>query len=93
MEYANDCKLIRNLADTTATIETSGTYSGDQSLYFGSGFWPDGTASQGGLTEPLNYGVTGANGGYKFSFTGYPWLFSVVAASNCRWQLSVLSRV
>ena len=83
------CYLIRNQANTAATIETNGTYSGLYNLFiFGFGFWPGGTQSQGGLKEPLNYSVTGANGGHEFSFPGYPWLFSIVAASNCRWQLS-----
>jgi hypothetical protein len=85
----NGCDVIRNQANTAATIETDGTYSGFYNLFaFGFGFWPDGTQSQGGIKEPLAYGVTGANSGHEFSFPGYPWLFSVVAASNCQWELS-----
>lgn len=85
----NGCNLIRNQADTAPTIETDGSYSGLYNLFaFGVGFWPGGTQSQGGIKEPVNYAVTGANGGHEFSFPGYPWLFSVVAASSCRWQLS-----
>jgi len=85
----NGCSLIRNQANTAATIETEGTYSGFYNLFtFGFGFWPAGTQSQGGVKEPLNYSIIGANGGYEFSFPGYPWLFSVVASSSCKWQLS-----
>jgi len=85
----NGCHLIRNQADTAPTIETSGTYSGFYNLFaFGFGFWPEGSQSQGGIKEPQDYAVTGANGGYEFSFPGYPWLFSIVAASNCQWKLS-----
>jgi hypothetical protein len=32
--------------------------------------------------------VSGANGGFEFSFPGFPWLFAVIADSNCQWQLS-----
>jgi hypothetical protein len=85
----NGCHLIRNHADTAPTIETTGTYSGFYNLFaFGFGFWPDGTQSQGGITEPLAYTVTGANSGYEFSFPGHPWLFSVVTRTNCQWELS-----
>jgi hypothetical protein len=85
----NGCNLIRNQANTGATLETDGTYSGLYNLFaFGFGFWPAGTQSQGGVKEPLNYSIIGANGGYEFSFPGYPWLFSVEASSSCKWQLS-----
>lgn len=85
----NGCDLIRNLADTAATLETDGSHSGFYNLFaFGVGFWANGAQSQGGIAKPLNYAVTGANSGHEFSFPGYPWLFSVVAASSCRWQLS-----
>jgi hypothetical protein len=85
----NGCNVIRNQANTAASIETNGTYSGFYNLFaFGFGFWTKGAQSQGGLTEALSYAVTGANAGHKFSFPGYPWLFAVIAASNCRWQLS-----
>jgi hypothetical protein len=86
----NGCHLIRNHADTAPTLETTGTYYGFYNLFaFGFGSWPEGAQSQGGIKEPLNDAVTGANGGQEeFSFPGYPWLFSVVAASNCQWKLS-----
>ncbi len=85
----NGCDLIRNLAGTAATLETNGSYSGLYNLFaFGLGFWTSGAQAQGGLGEPLNYAVTGLNGGLKFSFPGYPWLFAVIAGSNCKWQLS-----
>ncbi len=85
----NGCNLIRNGADTAATLETDGTYAGSYNLFaFGLGFWLAGTQSQGGMKEPLDYAVTGANSGHEFSFPGFPWLFSVVAGSNCKWQLS-----
>lgn len=85
----NGCNVIRNLAGTAASIETNGTYSGLYDLFaFGFGFWTGGTQAQGGLKEALNYAVTGANGGHKFSFPGYPWLFAVIAGGNCKWQLS-----
>src|SRR5579863_3602663 len=85
----NGCSLIRNQANTAATIETEGTYSGFYNLFtFGFGFWPAGTQSQGGVKEPLNYSIIGANGGYEFSFPGSPWLLSVLASSSCKWQLS-----
>jgi hypothetical protein len=85
----NGCNLIRNQANTAPTLETNGTYSGFYNLFaFGVGFWTSGLQAQGGVKEPLNYVVTGANGGHEFSFPGYPWLFSVVASNNCRWQLS-----
>jgi hypothetical protein len=85
----NGCHLIRNQADTAASIETRGTYSGFYNLFaFGFGFWPGQIQSQGGIEKPVNYAVTGTNGGHEFSFPGYPWLFSVVAASNCGWELS-----
>ena len=85
----NGCSLIRNQANTAATIETEGTYSGFYNLFtFGFGFWPAGTHSQGGVKEPLNYSIIGASGGYEFSFPGSPWLLSVLASSNCKWQLS-----
>ena len=85
----NGCDLIRNQANTTATLETNGSYSGFYNLFaFGFGFWTGGTQAQGGIKEPLHYAVTGANSGHEFSFPGYPRLFSVVAAGNCRWQLS-----
>ncbi len=86
---ANGCDLIRNRANTAATLETDGTYSGFYNLFaFGFGFWPAGSQSQGGVKEPLDYSIIGANGGYEFSFPGYPWLFSVVASSSCKWELS-----
>jgi hypothetical protein len=86
---SDGCNLIRDQANTAATLETDGTYSGFYNLFaFGFGFWPGGTESQGGVKEPLNYSIIGANDGYEFSFPGYPWLFSVVASSNCKWQLS-----
>jgi hypothetical protein len=85
----NGCHLIRNQADTAPTIETAGTYSGFYNLFaFGFGFWPEGTQSQGGITEPLHYAVTGANGGREFSFPGHPWLFSVETSADCQWELS-----
>ncbi len=85
----NGCEVIRNQADSAPTIETDGTYSGFYNLFaFGFGFWPEGTQSQGGIKKPLAYAVTGANGGHEFSFPGYPWLFSVVTATNCQWKLS-----
>lgn len=86
----NGCTLIRNQADTAATIETGGTYSGFYNLFaFGFGFWPEGAQAQGGIKEPLAYAINGANGnGHEFSFPGYPWLFSVVTATNCQWKLS-----
>lgn len=88
-ELPNGCNLIRNLANTAATLETDGTYSGFYNLFaFGFGFWPAGSQSQGGVKEPLNYSIIGANGGYEFSFPAYPMLFSVVASSSCKWQLS-----
>ncbi|MFZ1011382.1 MAG: hypothetical protein WAN65_31385 [Candidatus Sulfotelmatobacter sp.] len=85
----NGCNLIRNRANTAATLETDGPYSGFYNLFgFGFGFWPSGTQAQGGVKETLNYSIIGANGGYEFSFPGSPWLFSVVASSSCKWQLS-----
>lgn len=85
----NGCNLIRNQANTAASLETDGTYSGFYNLFaFGFGFWPGGNQSQGGVKEPLNYSIIGANGGYEFSFPGSPWLFSIVASSSCKWQLS-----
>jgi hypothetical protein len=85
----NGCNLIRNQGGTAATIETDGSYSGFYNLFaFGLGFWPNGSQSQGGLKEPFNYAVVGANGGHEFSFPGFPWLFAVIAASNCQWQLA-----
>ncbi len=83
------CNLIRNQGGTAATIETDGTYSGYYNLFaFGLGFWPGGGQSQAGLKEALNYAVVGLNGGHEFSFPGFPWLFAVIANSNCHWQLS-----
>lgn len=83
------CNLIRNDADTAPTIETDGSYGGSYNLFvFGLGFWPDGSQGQGGLSEPLNYSVTGANGGHEFPFPGFPWLFAVIANNNCQWQLA-----
>ncbi|MGA3348459.1 MAG: hypothetical protein ABSC33_05505 [Candidatus Sulfotelmatobacter sp.] len=83
------CNLIRNYADTAPTIETDGFYRGSYNLFvFGLGFWPDGNQGQGGLSEPLNYSVTGANGGHEFPFPGFPWLFAVIANNNCQWQLA-----
>jgi hypothetical protein len=85
----NGCTLIRNQANTAPTLETDGTYSGFYNLFaFGLGFWTTGSQAQGGVKEPLNYTVTGANSGYKFSFPGYPWLFAVIANSNCKWRLT-----
>jgi hypothetical protein len=85
----NGCRLIRNQAYTATTIETNGTYSGLYNLIaFGFGFWPAGTQAQGGITEPINYSVTGPNGGHEFGFPGYPWLFAVMSNPTCKWQLS-----
>jgi hypothetical protein len=85
----NGCNLIRNGAYTAATIETDGSYSGSYDLFaFGLGFWPSGTQAQAGLSEPLNYSVTGANGGYEFSYPGFPWLFALITGSDCKWQIS-----
>jgi hypothetical protein len=85
----NGCHLIRNQAETAPTLETTGIYSGFYNLFaFGFGFWSGETQFQGGIRKPLNYAVTGANGGHEFSFPGYPWLFSVVTGINCHWKLS-----
>jgi hypothetical protein len=85
----NGCNLIRNLAGTSPTIETGGSYNGPYNLFvFGIGFWPGGSQGQGGLSEPLTYSFTGANGGREFSFPGFPWLFAVIANNNCQWQLA-----
>lgn len=85
----NGCRLIRNQANTAATIETNGDYSGSYNLIvFGFGFWPTGTQAQGGITEPLSYSITGSNSGHEFSFPGFPWLFAVMANPTCKWQLS-----
>jgi hypothetical protein len=85
----NGCDLIRNAAGTAATIETDGSYDGSYNLVvFGIGFWPNGTQAQAGLSEAVNYAVSGANGGFEFSFPGFPWLFAVIANSNCQWQLT-----
>jgi hypothetical protein len=85
----NGCNLVRNQAGTAATIETDGSYSGSYDLFvFGLGFWPTASQAQGGLSEPVNYAATGANGGWEFSFPGLPWLFAIISANNCLWQLS-----
>jgi hypothetical protein len=85
----NGCNLIRNLADTSPTMETGGSYNGPYNLFvFGIGFWPSGSQGQGGLAESLTYSFAGANGGHEFSFPGFPWLFAVIANNNCQWQLS-----
>jgi len=85
----NGCRMIRNQANTAATIETNGTYSGFYNLItFGFGFWPTGTQGQGGLKEALSYSVTGTNSGHEFGFPGYPWLFAVMTNPTCKWQLS-----
>jgi hypothetical protein len=60
-------KRSATLAGTAATIETNGSYSGLYNLFaFGFGLWTSGAQEQAGLTEPLNYAVTGVNGGEKF---------------------------
>jgi len=85
----NGCDLIRSQANTAATIETDGSHNGSYSLFvFGLGFWPVGNQAQGGLSEPINYAATGANGGWGFSFPGFPRLFTIIAGNNCKWQLS-----
>jgi hypothetical protein len=85
----NGCNLIRNQARTVATIETDGSYSGSYDLFvFGLGFWATASQAQGGLSEPVNYAATGTNGGWEFSFPGFPWLLAVISANNCQWQLA-----
>jgi hypothetical protein len=85
----NGCNLIRNQAETAASIETDGSYSGSYDLFvFGLGFWPDGKQAQGGLSEPVNYAESGLNAGWEFPFPGFPWIFAIISANNCKWQLS-----
>ncbi len=85
----NGCNLIRNQAGTAPTVETDGSYSGSYNLFvYGLGFWPVGNQAQGGLTEPVGYATSGMNGGWEFSFPGFPWLFAIISTNNCKWQLS-----
>jgi len=50
----SNCDPIRNLANTSPTVETSGTYHGTYDLFVvGLGFWTTGSQRQGGITEPF----------------------------------------
>ncbi|HEY6302910.1 MAG TPA: hypothetical protein VIX14_07565 [Terriglobales bacterium] len=50
----SNCDPMRNLAHTTPTVETSGTFHGTYDLFVvGFGFWTTDRQGQGGFTVPL----------------------------------------
>ncbi len=56
----SNCNPIRNLANTSPTVETSGAFHGTYDLFVvGFGFWTTGSQGQGGITEPfVNWHIT-----------------------------------
>jgi hypothetical protein len=77
----NNCRLIRNAANTAAIIACSAgpcTGPAPYDLYIvGFGFWPDAPQKQGGITETHGDGPSALPGG--------TYLLAVTARGGCQW--------